>query len=127
MSKKRYAVKEDWKDYEVTLEVDHDLLTAELATEINEFWGGDDDRLEAENGDPVKAVLRFAGSCLINQMLREGGADFDKSNDTMSTYWTGWLTNQEGWPHADELGIRCIAAEVLTPCFDDLELNEITG
>jgi len=37
---KTYRVKEDWKDYEVWLEVDHDVLTQELAELINDFWGG---------------------------------------------------------------------------------------
>ena len=125
--KRTYRVYQEWHEHEVVLEADHDVLTPELATLINQFWSDDDERLDVYDGDPVKAVIHFAGTCLINQMLCEGGADFDKSNDTMSTYWTGWLTHQEGWPPADQLGIRCVAAEVTTPRFDDLSMDEIAA
>lgn len=124
---KKYKVKEDWKDYEVTIEVNHELLTPELATQINEFWSDSEDRLDAEDGDPVKAVIRLAGSCLINEMLREGSMSFSKENEGMVKRWTEWLASQEGWPPADMLGIRCIDAEVLGPSFDDLELTEIAN
>ncbi|WP_233007179.1 DUF2528 family protein [Rheinheimera faecalis] len=127
MSKKTYRVKEDWKDYEVILEVDHDLLTPELATQINQFWNDDDERLEAENGNPVKAVIRLAGTVLMQEMLAVGGASFSKSDDNSTTYWAEWLASQEGWPPLEVLGIRCIDADVLTPDFEDVELTEITA
>ena len=80
---KRYVVKDEWKDFEVTLEVNHNRLTPEIATQINEFWGGWDDRLIAESsGDVVKTTIRLFGLRMIHMMLSQGGAFFgpnDKS------------------------------------------------
>lgn len=121
----KLKVSDTWKDYEVTIEVDHSKLTQELANEINDFWHGSEDRLEAENGDPVAAVVRFAGACLMNEMLSHGGADFAESNSEAGTYWTDWLGNQEGWPTAKDNGIRCVAACVEVADFDNLELKKI--
>ncbi len=54
---KRYLVKETWKEYQVTLEVNHDVLTEETASLINGFWSNAEDRLSAENGDVVRTVI----------------------------------------------------------------------
>lgn len=134
---KRYTVKESWKDYSVTLEVDHSILTTERAQMLNDFWSSNDDRESAEDGDVVRAVIRFAGSSLINIMLHEGGADFTEKtrgpifNDSPGPLWTKDLHDEEGWGGSIEgnpfgwCGIRCVAATVDVPCFDDVELEEV--
>lgn len=126
MSRKAtFKASDSWKDYEVTIDVDNSKLTPALAHEINNFWHGSTDRLEAENGDPVAAVVRFAGACLINEMLSVGGADFSESNTEAGNYWTNWLGEQEGWPSATDSGIRCVAATVEVTDFDYLELKKL--
>jgi hypothetical protein len=73
---KRYLVKETWKEYQVTLEVNHDVLTEETASLINGFWSNAEDRLSAENGDAVLTVIRLFGQTMIYRMLSEAGETF---------------------------------------------------
>lgn len=129
---KRFKIKDTWKDYEVTLEVNLDRLNAERAQLINSFWTGADDRLDEENGNVVHAVIRLAGHELICQMLNDGGASFSQGDDK-------WLVNrvskelhdEEGWGGDGDgdgfgwCGIRVIAADVSMPCFEELTLSEI--
>lgn len=130
----QYKVKETWKDYEVTLEVNHEILTKEVATLINQFWSDDHWRLAAENGDVVRTVIRLFGSSMIQIMLGEGGASFSsglRSGDDPAPYWTADLHNVEGWGGTQGAnpygfcGIRVIAADVEELSFDDVELEAI--
>ncbi|HIH4679521.1 TPA: DUF2528 family protein [Pseudomonas aeruginosa] len=134
---KRYTVKESWKDYSITLEVDHSILTAERAAMINGFWSDHKGRLQQESGDPVRAVIRYAGSTLMRLMLSEGGCSFAQSSsdnpfDQPGPVWSQDLHELEGWGGTDPntpfgwCGIRCVAADVDAPEFDDVELKEIT-
>jgi hypothetical protein len=134
---KRYKVKETWKDYEVTLEVNHAVLTVERAAMINEFWSDQDGRMNAEDGDVVKAVIRLFGQRAINAMLAEGGADFTINFKHVMTgehpgpYWTADLHGNEGWGGSIPgdpygwCGIRLIAADVEAVAFDTVELVEV--
>lgn len=133
----QYKVKETWKDYEVTLEVNHDILTEEVATLINQFWSGNDWRLSAEDGDVVRVVIRLFGSSMIQTMLSYGGARFSSTfkspitGDNPGRYWTEDQQNEEGWGGTQDghpygfCGIRVIAADVETLGFDDVELEAI--
>lgn len=133
----QYKVKETWKDYEVTLEVNHDILTVDVATLINQFWSDDESRLAAEDGDVVRAVIRFFGSNIIQSMLSDGGASFSSTHKSPITgenpgrYWTAALHNEEGWGGTQDgtpygfCGIRVIAADVDAIGFDDVELEAI--
>jgi hypothetical protein len=131
---KRYTVSESWKDYSVTLEVNHDILTAERAEQINQFWSGDRYRLQKENGDVVRAVIRLAGQRLIGLMLNEGGTSFTEATnrpfDNPGPIWTEDLHNEEGWGGSEGgpfgwCGIRCVAADVEVPDYHDVELAEV--
>jgi hypothetical protein len=133
---KRYLVKETWKEYEVTLEVNHDVLTVETASLINGFWSSAGDRLSAENGDIVRTVIRLFGQTMIYRMLSEGGASFSITTKNLMTgdnpgpFWTEDLHNEEGWGGTEPgpygfCGIRVIAADVDTPSYDDVELMEV--
>lgn len=136
---KRFKVKDTWKDYEVTLEVDLDRLTTERAEMINSFWSDDQYRLRHENGDVVKAVIRLAGQTLINAMLSQGGTEFHENTkgifgDNPGAIWSkDDLHNEEGWggPVEDDgfgwCGIRVVAAEVSMPGYDDVALSEIAS
>ncbi|WP_395593052.1 DUF2528 family protein (plasmid) [Pseudomonas sp. B26140] len=136
MTIKRYTVTESWKDYSVTLEVDHSILTPDRATELNSFWSGAQDFADAEDGDVVRAVIRLAGSTLIRIMLTQGGTDFTEKtkgifNMSPGPIWTKDLHDEEGWGGSEPdapfgwCGIRCVAASVETPGFDDMELKEV--
>ncbi len=135
---KQYLVKETWKEYQVTLEVNHDVLTEEVASLINGFWSNAADRLSAENGDVVRTVIRLFGQTMIYRMLSEGGAIFSTNTRSCITdenpgrFWTEDLHNEEGWGGTDPCpygfcGIRVIAADVDTPSYDDVELAEVSN
>lgn len=132
---KRYTVKHPWHEHEVTLEVDHSILTPTLAKEHVEFWAGAEEFRDAENGDDVRATIRLFGSNIMAMMLRDGGAVFnDKTKNmlgrTVSQYWTDQQHYEEGWGGSDgspfgRCGIRVIAADVTGIGFDDVELDEL--
>lgn len=133
---KRYLVKESWKDYEVTLEVNHDVLTEDIASQINGFLSEAQHRVSSENGDVVKAVIRLFGKTMIGMMLSEGGSSFSPNSQNSpfgnpGPIWTADLQNEEGWGGTVEgspygwCGIRVIGADVDTPGFDDVELSEV--
>lgn len=125
---KTYTVKASWfNDAEVTLQVDHDLLTPELATEINTFWSNSDSRLAAEDENVVRAVIRMFGARAIALAMEEGGWDFSNqpyavglrtAKDVIDSYG-------EGWPKAEALGISVIHAAADSVGFDDVELEAV--
>lgn len=113
-------------DAEVVLAVDRAVLTPELATLINDFWGEASSRLNAQDGDVVLTVVRLFGSVTIAHMLSES-AHFGMNNSNMSTYWTKRVLEleHEGWPNAEGLGIRIIEACVDVPDFLSVEIEEL--
>lgn len=132
---KRYKVKNTWKDYEVTLQVDLDRLTSERATLINGFWTGAADRLDQESGDVVKAVVRMFGQVMMNMMLAEGGSSFSGKPrdifDDAGPVWSEDLHNEDGWGGSVPgdgygwCGIKVVGADVESVGFDDVELEEL--
>ena len=119
---KTYRVKADWyDDAEVTLRVNHDILTPELATQINQFWSDDGGRLEQEGGDVVRAVIRLFGSAAIAFFISDG-AQMGGGN---SRYWTERVikAQHEGWPDVDSLGILIGAVFVGSVGYDDVSLE----
>ncbi len=133
---KRYKVAHEWHDHEVVLEVDHDILTPELAQEHIDFWSGADEFRSEENGDDVRATIRLFGSTMIRMMQAEGGAEFSERSKHMfdesaGKLWSQQLQNEEGWGGADgtpygRVGIRVIAADVTVTGFDDVSLVEVS-
>ncbi|HEY0955361.1 MAG TPA: DUF2528 family protein [Pseudoxanthomonas sp.] len=103
MSKKRYVIDHsEIFDIQVALEVDHDLLTPELASEINGFFIDADDRLEDADEDPVLAVIKLAASIFLSYVL-----DVNQSLNTEGMQHA-FDTQYEGWPDAGKHGIKLI-------------------
>lgn len=136
MSKlKTFLVSDSNDTFFVALEVDLDKLTPALASQINHFWGGAEDRLYAEDGDAVRAVIRLLGCKLIGAMLEFGGQSFDERAVTGSGrgfYWMRDLLERKGLLHErdmqlDALGIRLVKADVEIPGFDEMDLDEQAG
>jgi len=133
---KRYRVAESWKDYEVLLEVNLDVLTSERATIINQYFGDDKTRLMDESDDVVRVAIRLAGSTIMRIMLEQGGAGFTPTlknvvGDNPGASWTRDLHSTEGFGgcEAEELpygwcGIRVIGADVDVPGFFEVDLTE---
>ncbi|WP_288843244.1 DUF2528 family protein [uncultured Deefgea sp.] len=114
---KRYQFNDDWQDFSIELEVDHDQLTTEVATEINNFWSGAKERVSDAGGSVVNAVIKMAADTLARSMLSQGGACF--SSEDVAAIWTKQdLHDQEGWGGSEldspygYCGIRLIEADV---------------
>lgn len=130
MSLEKFLVSDQNATFFVTLEVDRTKLTTELTTEINDFWSGNDDRVDSMDGDVVKAVIKLYGLRLIAMMLRDGGEQFVRPDG--AALWTQRMQQEEGWPGGDDtphgaLGMRVVAADVLIPGFDECDLDEVTS
>lgn len=129
---KRFKVKDTWKDYEVTLEVDLARLTVERADAINAFWTGAEDRVDEEDGDVVRAVIRMAGHEVMCELLEDRGGHFTTTCHSFpAEASTETLHSQEGWGgevDGDKFGwcgIRVIAADVQLPSFEEVALAEV--
>ena len=123
---KTYTVKATWfNDAEVTLQVDLDLLTTELATEINTFWSNADSRLASEDEDVVRAVIRMFGAGAISLAMEQGGWDFSNNSPVAGLRTAQDVIDSygEGWPKAEELGISVIHAAAYSVGFDDVTLE----
>jgi len=126
MNKKTFVVKAPWyEDAQVTLQVDLNILTPALATEINQFWGDADSRLRKEDGDVVRTVVRMFGRKAIAYLMGIGGAEI--SNKAGDDFWTRSVLSEddEGWPECKDLGILIIEASVDMCDYDDVELEEV--
>jgi hypothetical protein len=134
---KRYKVKDTWKDYEVTLQVDLDRLTSERAAMINGFWTGAADRVALESGDTVRAVIRMFGQVMINMILAEGGSSFSgmprDAFDDAGPIWSEDLHNEDGWGGTVPsdgygwCGIKVVEADVEIVDYDDVGLEEVAN
>lgn len=121
---KTYRVSADWfSDAEITLQVDHDVLTQDLATEINQFWSSAADRLDQEDGDVVHAVIRLFGSAAIQHFMADGGTSFGPYANGDSHCTQAVIDEQgEGWPDCAGIGILITSAEVPAVGYDDVTL-----
>lgn len=124
---KRYIVEDSWKEYSVTLEVDHSILTQERARDYLSFWSGGYDFAYQEGGDSVRGMIRFFGANAIREMIASYGATF--SNQDSGEYWSERIRDEEGFGGEGDtpfgyIGIRIVAADVETVGFDDVELKE---
>lgn len=125
---KTFKVQAEYNDLMyVMLQVDMDKLTPELATEINNFYGRDG-RIESEDDDVVRAVVRLYGARAIRNMLLGGGACFKFSNRLAVSKWVTQPEDQLARIRNGVLEtdcIRVIEAQVAMPDFDTVELCDV--
>lgn len=114
-------------DNEVLLEVDMAILTPELATEINNFWGSNLLRLEEQNGDIVQTVVRLFGARAILHIQADGGVDFSEGAADSSEFWTKQVleAEHEGWPDPEHLGMWIVQAYVTAADYFDVSLEAL--
>ncbi len=103
---KKYTIDYDWKA-ELTVEIDHDIVTEQALTEINEFWSGHEYRV-MKHGSVLNAVLVMLAQHAIPLVYEHSyntyGAvslfDWDEGN------------GQEGWPPMDGTnGFKIVGVE----------------
>lgn len=103
-------------DFEVVIEIDHDVCTEANLRELNNFWGGAEDRVNDEDGDVTKAVLKL----LCAEILRRSVSAFDA---VQSFNWNAGK-GVEGWPSMDgSFGIKIISYDELEISTSDIEIE----
>lgn len=116
---KRYEIDYDWKA-NVTIEIDHDIVTDEALHELNNFWSSADWRIQRA-GSVLNAVLKmlareimviqFSAGYTTEYLIKQ--FDWDSGN------------GQEGWPPMDgSQGIKIINTEDLDIDYDDMSIEE---
>lgn len=109
---KRYCVSCEESGIEVVLDVDHDVLTRDLAEEINRFWTNAELRLDRADGDVVKAVIRLAAQAFFFVLIEDLPGCVRAAMRAFH--------DLEGWPK--ESGITLVSFDGL-PEFDSIDLS----
>ncbi|KAF1005429.1 MAG: hypothetical protein GAK28_03181 [Luteibacter sp.] len=99
----------------ITIEVDLDVLTVAMATEINDFWAEADEVLDASDGDVIVAATRRAASRILYTLI-----------DGYTGEWAVTkLCESEGWPAKEQLGMRVVDFDLPDMGSVELEFTEI--
>jgi hypothetical protein len=101
--KKRYTVTYDW-NFEMVVEIDHEVCKDELLHEINNFWSDSDFRLSQADGNILHAVLKLMAQMAFRLNVSDwrDTASLLKAPDTCP----------EGWPVLDgSAGITLISID----------------
>ena len=117
----------DQEDIQVSIQVDTDVLTVDVAHEINNFITAPDSRLIECDGDIYRVVAQMFASYLMRWALSNGGAYCNKDDPRGQVFLNNvleWL--REGWPDADKCGLTIVNCFVFTPDFDQLTAREVT-
>lgn len=104
-------------DISVTVEVDTNVLTTEMAKEIVSFWTSGDEVLDVSNDDVFQAAGRYAASRLICFLID------NYTNDGAIRQ----LCSEEGWPPREALGMRIVDSEIPEFGPTELEVRELAA
>jgi hypothetical protein len=74
-------------DFSMILTIDSDVLTEDMVTEMNNFWGNSNRLTRASNGDVYQAFARLAALNLFDSLFE--GYDAEQAIQLLS--------QQEGW------------------------------
>lgn len=90
---------------ELVFEVNDDVFTEKLAAEINNFWSGDEDRLEKSGASVIDAALKlYAAECF---QLVAFNNFYDEEYVTKKFDWS-LGEGVEGFPSFSDAGIKLI-------------------
>lgn len=130
MAIKKFRLTDEAENY-VELQVDTDVLTPELATEINKFWGNAESRMNSQQGDVIAVVVRLFGSLALSYFQQEGGVMLATPiQEAEARTWTNRVIDfaGEGWTsNSFELGIQIVDALVIPLQFESVRLEEIAS
>ena len=121
--KKLFTITDKNNENQVDIEIDADILTDDLAHEVNNFWSGAAGRLaHFDDQDIYPCVAALAAQRAMQLMLDAGGAIFDDAAAGPAALWTNDLLREEGMPGPGTL--RIVGAYVTPLDFFDLEVHE---
>ena len=103
---KSYTIDYDWKA-ELTVEVDHEMVTESALAEINEFWSDHEYRAQ-KHGSLLNAVLIMLAQHAIPMAYEHGYNVYG----VVSMFDWDDGNGQEGWPPMDgSYGIKIVAID----------------
>lgn len=111
---KKYKIEAGF-DISITVDVDLNKLTPELAKEINDFWSGAEDILNKSDGNIIIAAVRRSAPYFISALLEGYNTKGAQSQ----------LDESEGWPENGEHGITLVDYEVPDFGAYDVDVTEI--
>ncbi len=119
----RYTLEDFDGNVEIVFEVNTDIMTEEIAHEVNGFFYNAEARRGRDKGDIRKAVVRLAAGFVVDMALREGGWSFI-TNSEGAIQASKELRAEEGFGgEADDgnpfgfIGLRIVRADI-NPEFD---------
>jgi len=99
MTIKKYDISIPDNDIWVVVSIDTDIITEELAEEINNFWTSANEILDASDDDIYQAVARRASQNFFISLLN-GYNEYSAHEE---------LCEAEGWPPETKEGIKLIS------------------
>ncbi len=110
MTTKRYRMSAD--NFDMTVEIDHAVMTEDKLHEINRFWTGAESRLYEKDGFVLGAVLELL-FCRVQRVIVEDPFGLSLEGVINEFAWKDHRGNrkngQEGWPDMDgSYGIRIV-------------------
>lgn len=119
----RYFLGDFEGNIEIVFEVNTDIMTEEMAHEVNGFFYNSESRLRQQKGDVRKAVVRMAAGFVVDLAIREGGWCFGADSEG-AAICSKQLRAEEGFGgEADDgnpfgfIGLRIVRADI-NPEFD---------
>lgn len=117
-----YSAKFDYglDEFEIVVEIDHNIMTDEMLHMINNFWSDSQGRLSDADGDITKAVVSYL--CSVVYWL----ACKSELGNVVSMFKEGRYT--EGWPEMDgSAGIKLVSySDITWPDIRDIEFIQVT-
>lgn len=95
--KTKYNINYDNKA-SVIIEVDDEIMTEEALAEINNFWSNHENRLDAAEGNILRAVLKLLTATILVTQVEQG---VNKAGMIRMFDWNGRNGGIEGWPCMD--------------------------
>lgn len=92
---KRYKIEHTETYFDMTVEIDHSQLSDGTLRGINDFWSDSEYRLDTEDGDLLRAVLKLLCQFVMSLQVEYG---YNTAGLVDLFDWDTCGGGQEGWP-----------------------------
>ncbi len=116
MNVKKYKLIYDFREIEI--EVDHNKISEKDLHQINDFWSGSTERLNANENNVLYAVLKMLAIQIIQVQIEYNYNEFG----VIGVFDKGI----EGWPKMDGTnGFKIVSVDEFLPDDYDISIEEI--
>ena len=121
---KKYKVEHD-SGAEMTVEIDHSIMTEEQLHELNNFWSTATERIGDEDGNVLHAVLKLLLERVLLVQL-EGGYSIQGVINSFDWDYQHGNGGQEGYPKLDgSSGIKLLGVDGVEFSAYDMSISEV--